>query len=283
MTEVAIERIGGAKEFADKRGNLLWFSLDKTYVAPGWNLRTPANVERRARELMSDIRENGVLEPLFGFFAMVDGVRAVVLDNGHCRREAVRLLKEEEGLDIRLPFLMSDTASNEVDRLASQFSLNNSEGLSLLEQAEGLKRFLKYGLSEAEVAKKIGKSVVHVKNCLKLLSSTPEVQQLVAEGKVAATTAIGTIKSNPAQAEEILREAVVQAESEGKSKATAKHVKKTQEEGAIAAPKPAKGNLRSIVLEVFSKSPAHHLEDSVQLTIDRTQWQQLNSLLGIEA
>jgi ParB-like chromosome segregation protein Spo0J len=82
------------------------------------------------------------------------------------------------------------------------------------------------GLSESEVAERIGKSVSYVSNMLVLVGSAPEIQQMVKSGEVKATVAVQTIRSEGDAATETLKEAVTIAKSEGKKKATSKQVAK---------------------------------------------------------
>jgi ParB-like chromosome segregation protein Spo0J len=188
----------------------------------GWNVRDD-NDELRAhiRMLADSIKEVGVLEPLTGY--LKEGMP--VLTNGHCRLLAVKLARSE-GAEIKLvPFRNEPRTANEADRTLSMLTRNSGKPLTGIEQAGVIKRLLAFGWSQTEISKKTGFTPPHIGNLLTLAGAPVEVQNMVSQGKVSATLATDTVKSQgPEKATETLKDAVVDAESKGKNRATKKNV-----------------------------------------------------------
>lgn len=77
----------------------------------------------------------------------------------------------------------------------------NRRGFTSMEEAQGLLRYLNAGLTQAQIAKKIGKSVSHVGQMLLLNELPVPLQEKVATGKLAASTGIVLVKGCETQAE----------------------------------------------------------------------------------
>ncbi len=195
----------------------------------GWNVRDD-NDELRAhiRMLADSIKEVGVLEPLTGY--LKEG--KPVLTNGHCRLLAVKLARSE-GAEIKLvPFRNEPKTSNEADRTLSMLTRNSGKPLTGIEQAGVIKRLLAFGWSQTEISKKTGFTPPHIGNLLTLAGAPVAVQEMVKQGKVSATLATEVVKSDgPEKATEVLKDAVGDAESKGKKKATKKNVETVEKSG----------------------------------------------------
>jgi ParB-like chromosome segregation protein Spo0J len=188
----------------------------------GWNVRDDNDELRdHIRMLADSIKEVGVLEPLTGY--LKEGMP--VLTNGHCRLLAVKLARSE-GAEIKLvPFRNEPRTANEADRTLSMLTRNSGKPLTGIEQAGVIKRLLAFGWSQTEISKKTGFTPPHIGNLLTLAGAPVEVQNMVSQGKVSATLATDTVKSQgPEKATETLKDAVVDAESKGKNRATKKNV-----------------------------------------------------------
>ena len=75
-----------------------------------------------------------------------------------------------------------------------------------------------------DIAKRLGVTIQQVQNLLILASAPPEIRQMVASEEVSASTAIDAIRRFGGTAVAKLTAAVSHARSEGKGKATGKHL-----------------------------------------------------------
>ena len=121
------------------------------------------------QELAESIRQYGVLQPLTvrrlaGGYELVAGER---------RLRAARLAGLSE-----VPCLLADVDEESSGMLALVENLQRRD-LDYIEEAEGLQKLMQqYHLSQEQAARRIGKSQSAVANKLRLLTLTPEQQQL---------------------------------------------------------------------------------------------------------
>jgi ParB family chromosome partitioning protein len=134
--------------------------------------------EEALRELADSIRARGVIQPLIcrrtpaGTLQLIAGERRL--------RAAI-----DAGLQ-QVPVLLVDAA----DRDAAEMTLIENvqrEDLNVLEQAEGYRTLLeRFGLTQQEVADRVGKPRASVANVLRLLDLPDEVRQLVGSDQLSA-------------------------------------------------------------------------------------------------
>ena len=126
-------------------------------------------------ELAASIEEHGVIQPLIVTRAS-DGYQLVA---GERRWRASRLA----GLD-KVPVLVKDVAPREMLELALVENIQRSD-LNPLEEAMAYHQLTdEFGLTQEQVARRVGKSRVAVSNTLRLLKATPAVQQALMNGKI---------------------------------------------------------------------------------------------------
>lgn len=210
------------KKQASGRSDLYRLAPELLKIKEGWNARDEESLD--LEELKISIKELGVKQPLT---VQTEGDDIFVTD-GHRRYFAVMALIAE-GVDIKtVPVQVEDRYSNAADHIASMIVRNSGKPLTAIEQARVFKRLLDYGLKESEIAQKVGKSRQWIVSMLELNAAPEELKTLVKTGKVTATLAQQTLaKEGGERAAETLTKAVKKAESEGKKKATAKHVEKS--------------------------------------------------------
>jgi ParB-like chromosome segregation protein Spo0J len=187
----------------------------------GWNVRLPSpELTSHIRKLADSIKEIGVKEALK--IIMKDGEPYVT--RGHCRLAAT-MIAISEGCDIKsVPVTIEDTKTyNKEDRVLEIAVSNEGLPLTMLEQSEVYKRLVAWEWPIETIAKKSGYSANHIKNCLLLGSSCPEIRKLVQEGKVSASLAIRLIQEvGEEEALKQLTGAIQTATESGKKKATKK-------------------------------------------------------------
>ena len=274
MTTETAQARRGIKDLAQGRSDIFRLDPDDIHVKDGWNARNfsdPDN-EEHVRSLADSIKAVGVLEPLT--VTMEDGVP--YLTNGESRLRAVRML-QAEGVEIKtVPVQTEARHASEADKLASQIVRNSGKPFSVLETAEVFRRLAAYGWSEKDIAARAGKSVERVRQVLSLNEAPAATRKLVQQGKVSATT-VQRIIAKSGSAKEIdaaVKEAVGKAESEGRKKASPRHVEPT-----TPKERKARADYKSLVEQVMShveKEPSvAGLYTTVELTIPNDLWQAL--------
>lgn len=128
-------------------------------------------------QLADSITENGLLQPI--------AVRPKKLGTGYIiiagerRWRAARLA----GLD-EVPVIIKDVSDEQAAALALIENLQR-EDLNAIEEATGYKQLMeRYGMTQEQVAKRVGKSRPAIANALRLLNLPQKVMDMVGEGEV---------------------------------------------------------------------------------------------------
>ncbi len=132
--------------------------------------------EESLRELASSIANIGIISPLT--LVKGEGGRYVIVA-GERRFRASMMA----GLK-KVPCIVKDYTPQQIQEISLIENLQR-EDLNAIEAAEGMKELMEsHGLTQEEVAIKIGKSRPYVTNTLRLLQLPEEVTNLVREGKL---------------------------------------------------------------------------------------------------
>jgi ParB family chromosome partitioning protein len=132
-------------------------------------------------ELAGSIREHGVLQPLLVSImeGQSIGAPAYQLIAGERRLQAAKLA----GLT-RVPVVIKETTAREGLELALVENLMR-EDLNPLEEAEAYRRLVsEFGLSQAEISERVGKSRSAVANSLRLLNLSDEIRASLARNEI---------------------------------------------------------------------------------------------------
>jgi ParB family chromosome partitioning protein len=151
--------------------------------------------------LVESVRERGVLQPIL---VTPDGEGGYRIVAGERRWRAAR----SAGLE-RIPAVVKRADAREMIELALVENLQR-EDLNAIEEAKGYRELADaFGLSQAEIAEKVGKDRSTVANALRLLELPREVQELVESGALAMTHARALLGlEQPAERVRLAREAV---------------------------------------------------------------------------
>lgn len=134
--------------------------------------------EQALRELADSIKKHGVIMPIV---VNKDGKGKYMIIAGERRFRASKLA----GLKT-IPVIVREYTKREIKEISLIENLQR-EDLNPIEAAAAMKQLMvEYKLTQDELAERIGKSRPAIANTLRLLSLTPEVMQLVAEGKLSA-------------------------------------------------------------------------------------------------
>lgn len=147
-----------------------------TQIEPNKTQPRTAFDEEKIEELAESIREYGLIQPIVvklnknGFYTIIAGER---------RWRASRLAGLKE-----VPAVIKEV-SEQTEKEITLIENIQREDLNALEEAAGIKELMdEYGLTQDEVAKKIGRSRPAVANILRLLNLPPEIQEMVKKEEI---------------------------------------------------------------------------------------------------
>ena len=130
----------------------------------------------RLRELADSIREHGVIQPLVVSRDESGGYRLIA---GERRLQASRLA----GLD-KVPVIIREAEDSELLELALIENIQRAD-LNPIEEALAYRRLTEeYGLTQDEVARRVGKSRATIANALRLLALEPEIRRSLVAGEI---------------------------------------------------------------------------------------------------
>lgn len=147
--------------------------IDPREVHPDPNQPRQTFDERKIDELASSLREHGVIQPLV--VRRVDGTYRLVAGERRLRAAL------KGGIDT-VPIVVKEIDDREAMEISLVENLQREE-LGPLEQAAAFQRLIdEFGLTQENVAQRVGKSRPDVANTLRLLRLEPEVKELVSSG-----------------------------------------------------------------------------------------------------
>src|SRR6187431_740519 len=228
-------------------------------------------------ELVHSVREFGVLQPVV-VRATDEGTYELIM--GERRTRAAR----EAGLH-SIPAVIRDTADEHLLRDALLENLHRSE-LNPLEEASAYQQLLEdFGITQEELAGRIGRSRPQISNTIRLLKLPLPVQQRVAAGVLTAGHARAILSLGTPEAMQRLSDKIV---NEDLSVRAAEAAAKSPEAVASRPPKPQPGARRAHLDEVAERL-GDRLNTRVrisltarkgQITIDFASIQDLNRILA---
>ncbi|PQZ58051.1 MULTISPECIES: ParB/RepB/Spo0J family partition protein [unclassified Microbacterium] len=273
-SEKAVETAADEPELAAVPGIHLIQVDPNTIVANPRQPRTHFNAEDLA-ELVHSVREFGVLQPVV-VRKNTEGQYELIM--GERRTRAAR----EAGLEV-IPAIVRDTADEDLLRDALLENLHRSE-LNPLEEASAYQQLLEdFGITQEELATRIGRSRPQISNTIRLLKLPVPVQQRVAAGVLTAGHARAILSLDSPESMQRLADKVV---NEDLSVRATEEAAKSQPSAGKSA-KPTPGARRAYLDEVAGKL-GDRLNTRVkialgarkgQVTIDFASIQDLNRIL----
>jgi ParB family chromosome partitioning protein len=168
----AVQSSGGAPA-EQGGGGLLWVDIDRIKpnpLQPRHQFR-PEPIE----ELAASIRESGILQPII--IRRIDGGYGIVA--GERRWRAA----QKAGLH-KIPALIREIREEQLLQVALVENLQRQD-LNPIEEAKAYASLVEdFGMSQAEVAERVGKDRSTVANALRLLQLSPSVQEDVEAGNL---------------------------------------------------------------------------------------------------
>jgi ParB family chromosome partitioning protein len=160
--------------------------------------------EAKLSELSASIMEKGVIEPLIVKRSDLGGYELIA---GERRLRASKLA----GLS-HVPVVVSDVTDEESLELAVIENIQR-EDLNAIEEAEAYKTLMGFGLTQDDVAKKVGRERATVANYLRLLKLPVEVKDEMAKGLLSMghARALLSLEHNVAAMRELAREIITKS------------------------------------------------------------------------
>lgn len=248
------EEKGSEPELTEVPGIHL-IQVDPNKIVP--NPRQPRTHfdEDHLAELVHSVREFGVLQPVV-VRKNSDGDYELIM--GERRTRAAR----EAGLT-EIPAILRDTADEDLLRDALLENLHRSE-LNPLEEASAYQQLLEdFGITQEELATRIGRSRPQISNTIRLLRLPVPVQQRVAAGVLTAGHARAILSVEDPERMQQLADKVV---NEDLSVRATEAAAKMLPANAGKTPKPQPGARRAYLDEVSSKL-GDRLNTRVQISL----------------
>jgi ParB family chromosome partitioning protein len=176
--------------------------------------------EEKLAELAESIRQHGILQPLI---VTKNGVKQYELIAGERRFQAAKLA----GLR-SVPVIVREAKNQDKFELAIIENIQRHD-LNPIEEAKAYRKLMdEFGLSQEEVAKKMGKSRSAVANIARLLHLPVEIQRALAEGKISeghakAILALDNPEKQRALFEMIIKDGLTVREAEAKAREVSVH------------------------------------------------------------
>ncbi|WP_336644700.1 ParB/RepB/Spo0J family partition protein [Microbacterium sp. USHLN186] len=211
--------------------------------------------EHHLAELVHSVREFGVLQPVI-VRENADGEYELIM--GERRTRAAR----EAGLET-IPAILRETADEDLLRDALLENLHRSQ-LNPLEEASAYQQLLEdFGITQEELATRIGRSRPQISNTIRLLRLPVPVQQRVAAGVLSAGHARAILSAEtPEQMQRLADKVVNEDLSVRATEAAAKSIPAAP--GTVS--KPTAGARRAYLDDVAGKL-GDRLNTRVQITL----------------
>ncbi|MEG2540421.1 MAG: ParB/RepB/Spo0J family partition protein [Clostridia bacterium] len=156
--------------------NIPTTDIDITLIDRNPNQPRKTFNEESLDEMAKSIATYGVLQPLI--LVKSDGNRFLIIAGERRFRASLRA-----GLK-RVPAIIRDFTPQQIQEISLIENLHR-EDLNAIEAAEGMRELMEnHGLTQEEVAVRIGKSRPYVTNIIRLLQLPKEVTEMVREGKL---------------------------------------------------------------------------------------------------
>lgn len=188
-------------------------------------------------ELVKSINTSGLWQPLI----VRSGKNGNwIITDGHRRFKALQQLVADGYEFEGIPVVIENDMKEE-DLLLGLLIHNDGKPLTMTEQAEVFNRLEKAGWGTTRIANSIGKTGQHVRDCKLLAAATAKVLQLIAEGKISATSVLKfmRIEGDPKKAEALILASLEEIVAKGKTKVSNKDAK--EKTAKASTPKDSAG------------------------------------------
>lgn len=185
-TPNSLRALHEANKGAITKGNMFSLPIDLIFVEEGFNTRDydRPEVQEHIRSIANAYKQGRDIDPMR--VSVVDG--KAYLRDGHCRYLGAKLAISE-GLELpRLNVL--PCAGDEIDQSLVIVTSNLGLKLTPVEQASVYARLITLGLTDGEIATRVGKTPQHVQQYLTVHNMPLEMKRMIQSGAVAMSVAL---------------------------------------------------------------------------------------------
>lgn len=186
--------------------------LKEFYVEPGYNVR---EIDQEHVKEFCEAFISGEEVPALIVQVTEQGLKII---DGHHRYYGAVMATEQGHEVARLE--CKDAKGSEADRIALMVTSSQGRALLPLERAGAYQRLMNQGFTEAEIAKKVKRSVADVEHHLQLLECGDELIGMVKSNEVSATTAVSMSREFGTKAGAVAEQKLAEAKASGKKKLT---------------------------------------------------------------
>ena len=174
--EMTNEEQGRVEQITEKEKKENLKSLKITEVEPNRDQPRKMFNQEALEELAESIKTYGIIQPIV--VSRQDGYYSIVA--GERRWRAAKLAGLEE-----IPAIIRNDDDEQTNKEIALIENIQREDLNPFEKALGIRHLMeKYGMTQEQVAKKLGKSRSAISNTVRILYLTPDVLELVKQGKL---------------------------------------------------------------------------------------------------
>jgi hypothetical protein len=183
--------------------------LSAIKVDKGWNVRVRNEALQEHIGQIATSLVNGGTVPALEIY--VNDKNEIVIADGHCRNEGYNQANKQGAEFEWVP--IREFVGNDADRVALMFTSAQGKPLTQYEQAEAFKRLKGFNWSNADIAKRVGRTEPFVIRMLKLANADSEVKQMVKSGKVSVGAAVKVVRKAGSKAGAELKQRIAKAEA----------------------------------------------------------------------
>lgn len=227
-------------------------------IEPGENQPRRDFNEERLAELADSIAAHGMIQPIA--VRRIDGGRYQIIA-GERRWRAARMAGIRE-----VPAVILDADELHSMELAMIENLQR-EDLNPIEEAEGYRKLITdYGLTQEEVAERVGKSRSVIANAVRLLSLDPEVLELLRNGSISSGHARALLSLSSVTKQRSIAEKIVkQGLSVRQVETLVKKLREEEEKKVSNEAEPASKPLTIDYIEVLQKELGDRIGRKVKI------------------
>jgi|688.fasta_scaffold348395_2 ParB family chromosome partitioning protein len=171
-----------------KKTDLLLIDPKNIVVEENFNVRSDyGDIDGLSKSII----EVGQLEPIS--VSKIRGTEQYVLTDGHRRMKAI-LKAIEDGFEIQYVKAIVATGNLEDRIFAMVITGIGKKPLNNLEEGEAYKRLKNYGYDVKNIASKVGKSIPHIYNMLKLADMPMRVKNYIINDEISGSTVVNLMK-----------------------------------------------------------------------------------------
>lgn len=231
--DIVAGNIKAAMKGVDAKSRDLWMvPVSALTVMDEFNVRSKNESYFAAvREIADSIKTNGFYSHKpFAVIVKKDdnGDDVLAVFDGHTRFDALQLAISEGAAVERVPAVAAPAGTTLEDITVGLVTNNSGRPLEPMSLAVVCKRLIGYGLDNTEISKRLGFTPAYVGGLLSLIGAPKKIRDMVADGKVAATLAIATIRDEGLKAVDVLEKGLEVAKVSGKKKVTKKNLVSTK-------------------------------------------------------